>query len=93
MRYLVLALVVLVPAFQAYRKARAEGTWSWKLFAVVLAGIALICAVSIPLIIMSGDALRAGQILLGVLGMVCAGIVMIAGVIALAVLTKPRKRR
>ncbi len=86
-------LVVLLVGWHAYARARAEGTWSWKLFFLVLLGAAVILGVSIPLLLISGDALNAGHTLAGTAGIVCAALFTISGIVLLVVWTKPRKGR
>jgi len=90
---LIRLLMLLFVGRQAYGRAKAERTWSWKLFFLVLLGVAVICGASIPLLIVSGYALNAGRTLAGSVSVVCAALLMISGVVLLAIWTKPRKNR
>ncbi|MGH9774941.1 MAG: hypothetical protein ACRD50_08335 [Candidatus Acidiferrales bacterium] len=44
---LILAVLVLMVGYQAYVRAKREGTWSWKKFAYTMLGVLAICAVTI----------------------------------------------
>ena len=90
---LIRLLMLLCVGGQAYERAKAEGTWSWKLFFLALLGIAAICGASIPLLIISGYTLHAGHTIAGSFGIVGAALLMISGIVLLAIWTKPRKTR
>jgi hypothetical protein len=85
-------LLLLLVGGQAYKTAKADGIWSWRLFFLVLLGIAVILGISIPLLIGSMNALKAGNSVSGIAGIVCAVLVMIVGIVVLALRTRPQKR-
>ena len=43
-----LALLILGIGVNAYLRARRQGVWSWREFAITLAGIALIVTAAVP---------------------------------------------
>lgn len=43
---LILALLVLYVGFSCFARARREGKWSWRLFAKVMVGVAVLLAAS-----------------------------------------------
>jgi biotin transporter BioY len=45
---LLLALLIAGIGIGSYLRARRDGTWSWREFAITLAGIGLILAVVVP---------------------------------------------
>ena len=90
---LIRLLMLLFIGRQAYERTKAQGAWSWKLFFLVLLAVAVVCGASIPLFIVSGNALGAGHTFVGCAGIVCAALLMILGIVLLAVWTKPQKKR
>jgi hypothetical protein len=88
---LIRILMVLLIGRQAYEEAKAKGIWSWKSFALVMIGMAVILLISIPILLKAGDALRLGNKLWGIIGFACYAFIVIGGVIFLALWTKPRK--
>jgi len=62
---LIRLLMLLFIGRQAYERTKAQGAWSWKLFFLVLLAVAVVCGASIPLFIVSGNALGAGHTFVG----------------------------
>ncbi|MGA2584384.1 MAG: hypothetical protein ABSG31_13995 [Tepidisphaeraceae bacterium] len=68
---------------QNYKSAKRQGLWSWKEFFVVLLGAGLICAISIPMMLLAADEFDAGKNGRGAALMVAAGVVGLGGIVEL----------
>jgi hypothetical protein len=68
---------------QNYKSAKRQGLWSWKEFFVVLLGVGLICAISIPMMIYAADEFNSGRNGRGTALMVAAGVVGLGGIVEL----------
>ena len=87
---IILALLVALIAIGAYRRARKQGTWSWRNFGKAMIGAAIICAVGISFVIFLSRRLGPGR---AVLATFMTVIVIFIGVALLALWLRPRKPR
>jgi peptidoglycan biosynthesis protein MviN/MurJ (putative lipid II flippase) len=90
MASVIITLMVLWIAWEAYRSSRRAGTWSTKQFLkILLAAVALCAAVSLPMIFVSPATLQAHE------GLALASILVaiFAGVIVITIYAKRWKKR
>jgi uncharacterized membrane protein YfcA len=87
---IILALLIASIAIGAYRRARKQGTWSWRNFGKAMLGAAIICAVGISFVIFLSRRLGPSRVGLATFLTV---IVILIGVALLALWLRPRKPR